>query len=87
MKLYTLELKMGIEEHVPIVIHAEGNDLEAITANAEYSMDCPDPKTFHAIDNLSSTAYDKVVELFQAEISNFEEMRAEAQAERFKEVT
>lgn len=84
MKRYRVEIKLDIEEHVPICVQAEGNDMDELRANAEYSVDCPDPKVFHPIDELSERSYNRVVQEFRAEMSGQDEMRAEAQADRLR---
>ena len=76
---YIIELKMDVEEYVPIVVHANGSDIDSLLADAEYSVDCPDPKKFYSIDNLSPRVFDRIVEEFTAEIAGQNEAAAESE--------
>ncbi len=75
---YTIELKFTRRDHVPINIHACGDDIKDLLSDAEYSIDCPDPKHFHPIGDLSQSEFDDVMEAMSDEIVAQDEMRKES---------
>ena len=61
-----LELTYDIEEHIPIRVISSGRSLEALLENAEYCVDCPDPKQFYPIDHLSTRSWNAVSDLIES---------------------
>ena len=82
MKRYQFEIKMDIEEHVPIVIQASGRDLKALLENAEYSVDCPDPKQYFPIGDLTERCYERVVQKIAERITAEEDAELQARLRR-----
>lgn len=67
MKTLRLEFTYDIEEHVPIRVFAEGSSVKDLLDNAEYCVDCPDPKKYAPIDHLTTRSYNALVDIIEAE--------------------
>lgn len=79
MRTLRLDLTYDIEEHVPIRILAEGSSLPDLIDNAEYCVDCPDPKHYYPIDHLSTRSWNAVQELIEREWLDHMQARSGAQ--------
>lgn len=65
MRMLKVSVTLDIEDYVPIRVEAEGSSIKDLIDNAEYCVDCPNPKRYNQIDNLSSRTYDRVVHLLE----------------------
>lgn len=79
VRRFHLEAKFEMNGR-PYVAVAEGVDLEAALSDAEFHVDCPDPKTYVAIGELPQHLFDRICKKFAEQIADALEQQAEASA-------
>ncbi len=67
----SIEVHFSIN-HIPYCAQGQGSDLESILEDAEYSVDCPDPKSFTPISELPEKHLQRVTEEFREKYAGYE---------------